>query len=295
VNRKGADEPQYIAGATRVAQWMTGILLIVIAAILWEVVPWTHGGYARIVVCGGFALGGAYALARYTWIGLDKLYDETIVSLVDALADTSAQFDQWVIDGIFAKVTSFVVAASGTVLRALQNGVVHLYAGMMVVGVAAIGWFFVVPHASANVVAKGTDFVVSTGAAGGYLGYEYEWTQCEPDKHLWQKEWDDTMKIDDASKRTKEQHSVVENLEDKHAKCEAPGDKWVAVSKDFSPTSEVTLHLEPDADPIVEETRPVRLRAKNVFSPALGGYAASDVVYVPRGAKVTVMEVGQNQ
>ncbi|HEY1960267.1 MAG TPA: NADH-quinone oxidoreductase subunit L [Polyangiaceae bacterium] len=295
VTRKGADEPQYIAAATRLAQAMTGILLIAIGAILWAVVPWTPGAWPRIIVCGGLAVGGVWAILRYVWIGLDRLYDETAVSLVDALADTSAQFDQWVIDGILAKVTAFVVAASGTVLRALQNGVVHLYAAMMVVGVAAIGWFFVVPHASANVVAKGTDFVVSTGTAGGYLGYEYEWTQCEPDKHLWQKGWDDTMKIDDAKKRTDEQHHVIDDLKAKHGKCEAPGDKWVAVSKDFSPTSEVTLHLEPDSDPIVEETRPVRLRAKNVFSPALGGYAASTVVYVPRGAKVTVMEVGQNQ
>ncbi len=285
INRKGADEPQYIAGATRVAQAMTGILLVAIGAVLWFAVPWSTGSYARLGICGAFGLGGAWAIARYVWIGLDKLYDETVVSLVDALADTSAQFDQWVIDGILAKVTAFVVAASGTVLRAVQNGVVHLYAAMMVVGVAAIGWFFVVPHASASVTAKGTDFVVATGAAGGYLDYSYEWTQCEPDKRLWQKEWDDTMKIDDAKKRASEQHGVIEGLEAKHAKCEAPGDKWVPIAKDFSPTSEVTLHLEADADAIMEASRPVRLRAKNVFSPALGGYAASTLVYVPRPAE----------
>jgi hypothetical protein len=194
-------------------------------------------------------------------------------------------------------VTAFVVAAAGTVLRAVQNGVVHLYAAMMVVGVAAIGWFFVVPHADATVAAKGSDFAVRTGASGGYLGYAYEWKQCEPDKKLWQKEWDEAMKIDDAKKRASEQRRVVEDLTSKHARCEAPGDKWTAIgAKDeFGPQSEVTLHLEADSDAVVEESRPVRLRAQNIFSPALRNYAASTIVYVPRPAKVTMMEVGQNQ
>ncbi len=144
VARKGADEQQYIKAATRFTQAMTGVLLLAIAALLWVVVPWTAGGVARYIVCGGFAAGGAYALVSYLYTGLDKLYEETAISLVDALADTSVSFDRWVVDGILAKVTAFVVAAAGTVLRAVQNGVVHLYAAMMVVGVAAIGWFFVV-------------------------------------------------------------------------------------------------------------------------------------------------------
>jgi len=304
ITRKGADEQQYIAGATRVVQGMTGALLLAIAGLMWVLLPWNPPGQGvlalilspRFLICGGLAVGGAYALARYVWIGLDKLYDETVVSLVDALADTSAQFDQWVIDGILAKVTSFVVAASGTVLRAVQNGVVHLYAAMMVAGVAAIGWFFVVPHASATVTAKGKDFVVSTGASGGYLGYAYAWSQCEPDKKLWQKEWDETMRIDDSKKRTDAQHDVVEGLQSKHGRCEAPGDKWTPITKpEFGPAAEVTLHLEADNDAIIEEHRPVRLRAENVFSPALGNYAAQTIVYVPREAKITTVEVGENQ
>src|SRR5262249_9687800 len=149
------------------------------------------------------------------------------------------------------------------------------------------GWFFVVPHADASVAAKGTDFAVTTGAAGGYLGYSYEWSQCEPDKKLWQKQWEAATDIADAKKRSNEQQAVIGDLKAKHAKCEAPGDKWTAITKEptFGETAEVTLHLDADADTVVEESRPVRLRAKNVFSHALRDYAASTVVYVPRPQK----------
>jgi NADH-quinone oxidoreductase subunit L len=305
VERKGAAEQEYIKAATRFTQAMTGILFIAIGAVLWGVVPWAVGGYPRYIVCGGFGAIGAYLIMSYVYVGLDKLYDETAVSLIDALADTSAQFDRYFIDGVIAKLTAFVVAAAGTVLRAAQNGVVHLYAAIMVVGVAAIGWFFVIPHADASVAAKGSDFTVTTGASGGYLGYAFEWAQCEPDKKVWQKEWDAAMQVDDAKKRATEQRRVVEDLVAKHARCEAPGDKWTAVNKEtvardgtkdsFGDVPEITLHLEADSDAIVEEARPVRLRARNVFSPALRNYAASTTVYVPRPAKVTSIEVGQNQ
>ena len=66
---------------------------------------------------------------------VDEFYDATVV--VDGRlarrhergASTAAS-----IDGILARFTAVVVAASGTILRALQNGVVHVYAATMVVG-----------------------------------------------------------------------------------------------------------------------------------------------------------------
>jgi NADH-quinone oxidoreductase subunit L len=65
--------------------------------------------------------------------------------------------DKWIIDGIIAKVTSAIVVAFGTLLRALQTGVVHAYAAMMVVGVGALGWFFMwQPHAD-TIVREGTN------------------------------------------------------------------------------------------------------------------------------------------
>jgi NADH-quinone oxidoreductase subunit L len=104
---------------------------------------------------------------------IDELYDATVISMVDSLADTSAAIDRGIVDGILARFTAVVVAASGTVLRALQNGVVHVYAAMMVVGIALMTWFFAVPHANATVVDAGNDDFVVTAAPG--VGYGYRW------------------------------------------------------------------------------------------------------------------------
>ncbi len=104
---------------------------------------------------------------------VDEFYDATVISMVDSLADTSAAVDRGIVDGILARLTAAVVAASGTVLRALQNGVVHVYAAMMVVGLAVMTWFFAVPHANATIVDAGNDDYVVTAAPG--VGYGYRW------------------------------------------------------------------------------------------------------------------------
>jgi len=104
---------------------------------------------------------------------VDELYEATVLSMVDALADTAAAVDQWLLDGVLAKATSLIVAAAGTILRAVQNGVVHLYAAMMVVGLALVGWFFIAPHPDATVTdSTNGDYVL---AAGPGVGYAYRW------------------------------------------------------------------------------------------------------------------------
>jgi NADH-quinone oxidoreductase subunit L len=109
----------------------------------------------------------------YEKLRVDELYEATVVSAVDALADTSAAFDQWFVDGVLAKLTSLIVTALGTILRAVQTGVVHVYAAVMVVGIAAIGWFFVAPHPDATVASSPSgDYVVSAGPG---FGYAYRW------------------------------------------------------------------------------------------------------------------------
>jgi NADH-quinone oxidoreductase subunit L len=116
-----------------------------------------------------------YKLVYDKW-RIDELYDNTVIAAVDALADTSAAWDRTVVDGVIAKIPALVVAASGSVLRALQNGVVHVYAAMMALGLLAFGWFFAFPHALVTIdksalVASG-DVVVQ--AAPG-MGYQYRW------------------------------------------------------------------------------------------------------------------------
>lgn len=112
-----------------------------------------------------------YKLALEKW-RVDEAYDKTIVSGVDALADTAASVDQGIIDFVLARLTALIVAATGTVLRVIQNGVVHVYAAVMVVGVIALGWFFVQPHADFTVVEQDGDYTLQAGPGPGY---EFRW------------------------------------------------------------------------------------------------------------------------
>ena len=120
---------------------------------------------------------GLYRMLLDKW-RVDELYDVTIVAAVDSLAETSAAFDRTFVDGILARLTSLLVAAAGTILRAAQNGVVHVYAATMVVGLGAVGWFFATPHPNATVVDGGNDDFVVTAAPG--LGYAYRWRSGDP-------------------------------------------------------------------------------------------------------------------
>jgi NADH-quinone oxidoreductase subunit L len=112
-----------------------------------------------------------YRAALNKWY-VDEAYDKTVLAAVDALGDTAASFDQGVVDGIIARLSALVVAALGTILRAFQNGVVHVYAAMMVVGLAVFGIFFVMPHAGASVTEKDGDY---TFVAGPGPGYGFRW------------------------------------------------------------------------------------------------------------------------
>jgi NADH-quinone oxidoreductase subunit L len=128
------------------------------------------------------AVPGLYRLVLDKW-RVDEVYEATVIAGVDSLAETCAVVDKNIVDGVLARLTSLVVAAAGTLLRAFQNGVVHVYAAMMVVGLAAVGWFFAVPHANATVVASGNDDYVVTAAPG--VGYTYRWDtdgDGKPDK-----------------------------------------------------------------------------------------------------------------
>jgi NADH-quinone oxidoreductase subunit L len=112
-------------------------------------------------------LPGLYKAALDKW-RVDELYDKTVVSAVDALADTAASVDQGIVDFILARLTSLIVAATGTVLRVFQNGVVHVYAAIMVVGLFGLGWFFVEPHADFTVVEQNGDYTLKAGPGPGY-------------------------------------------------------------------------------------------------------------------------------
>jgi len=82
--------------------------------------------------------------------------------------------DQYIVDGIVAKLTAFVVQASGHVLRLMQTGRIQAYAAVMMIGTASLGWFFTMPQVKAHVDrddVSGHYVVIATPG----LGYEYRW------------------------------------------------------------------------------------------------------------------------
>jgi NADH-quinone oxidoreductase subunit L len=174
--QKGKLEADYLTSATKVAAGFSGIIFLAVGGVLLGlagkeafslrmIVPWA------LVGGGGYL---AYHCAKQREVGLDYVYDNSVVVGVDALADTAASVDQGLVDFIIARLTALIVAALGTILRVIQNGVVHVYAAMMVLGLAGLGWFFVQPHAEVTVTESGNgDYVVTAGPGPGY---QYRWS-----------------------------------------------------------------------------------------------------------------------
>ena len=168
---KGKAEKAYMLQARTVAGACTGFLLVLLGALI-LLLPGDPITSRALIFPGLLILLGFAVVWRVREIGLDYAYDKVVVGSVDALADTAASFDQGVVDFIIARLTALVVAATGTILRVFQNGVVHVYATMMVVGMAFFGWFFIVPHADISMSEKDGDYVLTAGPG---LGYSYRW------------------------------------------------------------------------------------------------------------------------
>jgi NADH-quinone oxidoreductase subunit L len=117
---------------------------------------------------------GFHQLVYDKW-RVDELYEETVIGAVDSLAEFGAWADKWIVDGIIAKLSSFLVRSAGSLLRQLQTGRIQAYAAIMVVGLGSVGWFLIAPHANAQVVADHAEGAYSVNAAPG-LGYSYRWT-----------------------------------------------------------------------------------------------------------------------
>jgi NADH-quinone oxidoreductase subunit L len=118
---------------------------------------------------------GFTALVRDKW-RVDEFYEETFVGAIDTLAVAATWVDKWIVDGIVARLSAFVVAVFGTMLRYLQVGRVQAYALSMVIGLGAFGWYFFVPSAEARVIPNHATGAYSVTAAPG-LGYEYRWDE----------------------------------------------------------------------------------------------------------------------
>jgi NADH-quinone oxidoreductase subunit L len=114
---------------------------------------------------------GLYRLVYDKW-RIDELYEVTVLSAVESLADTSAMFDKYVVDGLLGKASAAIVQGLGAFLRVFQNGVIHTYGALMVIGLAGTGWFFVMPHTDVAVEETGADYTVSVSPGPAYT---YRW------------------------------------------------------------------------------------------------------------------------
>jgi NADH-quinone oxidoreductase subunit L len=135
---------------------------------------------------------------------VDELYEETVIGAVDSLAEFGAWADKWIVDGILAKLSSFLVRALGSLLRQLQTGRIQAYAAVMVVGLGAVGWFLVAPHANAKVVSNHASGAYSVTATPG-LGYSYRWDEDgdgKPDSETFGDKSSVELKLDVDKRRT---------------------------------------------------------------------------------------------
>jgi NADH-quinone oxidoreductase subunit L len=103
---------------------------------------------------------------------VDELYDWTVVLANRFAAVFAANIDKYFVDGILARLTSAIVTALGWLATRVQNGLVYVYATVMVVGLLAVGWWFTYPHAQLE--GEVTGATVEWRAANG-LGYRYAW------------------------------------------------------------------------------------------------------------------------
>jgi len=146
---------------------------------------------------------GLHRLVFDKW-RVDELYEETVIGAVDSLAEFGAWADKWIVDGILAKLSSFLVRAAGSLLRQLQTGRIQAYAAVMVVGLGAVGWFLIAPHANAKVVSNHASGAYSVTATPG-LGYSYRWDEDgdgKPDSETFGNKNSVELKLDVDKRRT---------------------------------------------------------------------------------------------
>jgi NADH-quinone oxidoreductase subunit L len=118
-------------------------------------------------------LPGLRSFLQEKW-RVDEFYQETILGALDSLAELCVWFDRWVVDGLLARLSAFVVSVSGSILRQFQTGRLHTYGTVMMVGSIAVGGYVVFPHANIRLTENHRSGSYELVATPGY-GYNYRW------------------------------------------------------------------------------------------------------------------------
>lgn len=114
-----------------------------------------------------------HALVYDKW-RIDELYQETVIGSLDSLAQMSVWADKYLVDGILARLSTFLVQLSGSILRQFQTGRLQAYAAIMVLGLGAVGCYVVRPHAAVQAKFDRSAGTYALTAAPGF-GFTYRW------------------------------------------------------------------------------------------------------------------------
>ncbi|MBM4361525.1 MAG: NADH-quinone oxidoreductase subunit L, partial [Deltaproteobacteria bacterium] len=110
--------------------WVAYLVGLAVPSAAWLVYVQRAGAPARDLA-GQFP--GLHRLLLDKW-RVDELYDELFIGTLDLVADFCVFVDRYVVDGILAVFSAWVVSAAGHGLRLLQTGRVQLYGAAMIVG-----------------------------------------------------------------------------------------------------------------------------------------------------------------
>jgi len=114
---------------------------------------------------------GLYQLVFDKW-RIDELYAATVINPIKKVATVAGRADLTFVDALMTKWPSFKIRETGRIFARMQNGVVHMYGAVMVVGVVAVLAWFWTPHSRIEAGFAGTLVELTTPAG---LGYEYRW------------------------------------------------------------------------------------------------------------------------
>jgi NADH-quinone oxidoreductase subunit L len=111
------------------------LLGIAIAHRLWVVSPGTSTRLRE-------RLGGVYQLLAHAWY-FDELIDALVVRPTAAAGRFAKEtFERTFVDDTLIGGTTGIVRAGSAAVRAVQNGFVRYYAALLILGVAGVGFYF---------------------------------------------------------------------------------------------------------------------------------------------------------
>src|SRR5581483_2098530 len=114
---------------------LLGLAGIAVAYRIWVKEPGTAGRMRA-------RFGALYALSVNKW-WFDELIDGAVVRPTLAAARFAREvFEPRVVDETLVGGTSGIVRAGSAAVRAVQSGFVRYYAALLVLGVAAVGFYF---------------------------------------------------------------------------------------------------------------------------------------------------------